>query len=190
MPNAAGGSSGSAGDAQSESYSQLTGLKVIFDSIDLDQSGTLSRSELEAVLKKIGEEEDERTLGRLLDAFTQSDEEITFKKFVTEITRPRKRNAAGNAALFLLLIVLPFLYHFVVSLPFMFLALDVVNPSPNGTNASAFDASVQLGEGGPYGRGGTLMQTSIIMLLYQASRSFANALIGWSGLWGPCRTRA
>ena len=181
MPNAAGGSSGSAGDAQSESYSQLTGLKVIFDSIDLDQSGTLSRSELEAVLKKIGEEEDERTLGRLLDAFTQSDEEITFKKFVTEITRPRKRNAAGNAALFLLLIVLPFLYHFVVSLPFMFLALDVVNPSPNGTNASAFDASVQLGEGGPYGRGGTLMQTSIIMLFYQASRSFANALIGWSG---------
>lgn len=187
MPNAAGGSSGSAGDAQSESYSQLTGLKVIFDSIDLDQSGTLSRSELEAVLKKIGEEEDERTLGRLLDAFTQSDEEITFKKFVTEITRPRKRNAAGNAALFLLLIVLPFLYHFVVSLPFMFLALDG-EPVAQRHQCECFRRQRAAG------RGWALWtrrhpDANEYHHAFVPGLSFIRQCPHWV-VWGPCRTRA
>ena len=168
---------------QKECMRRLAALRVIFDFVDGDQSGGITGQELTDVLEKIGEIE----LGDagLPPTLIEGTAHLTFDEFVGEMTRPRKRNFAGNLALLLILVVLPFLYHFVVILPFLFIALEVTGSlPPDTTNSSSFDAEVQLMEGGPYGRGGTLMETSIILLGYQLARSVANGVTGWYGVGG------
>ena len=163
-------------------------LRFIFDCMDTDGGGTLEWEELAAALESFGEMpsathlRDSRKKAPSADTTVDGESDaVTFAQFVQVMIATRKRTCVGKVSIFLLLFVLPTLYSMSTRLPFIFLALEVTRPFNTTADPSA-------GAPGGYGRGGTLLQVSLLLGGYQTCRALANGIIGASSVTDPFRT--
>ena len=138
-------------DADAEAF-----LEEVFCRVDRDNSGDVTKHELEDVLCRLGDRDTAAELAKLLPDETA----ITQEQLAAAIFAPRKRNVRETFCLFLVMWLMPAAYSACMRLPFICLALEIIIT-----------------------RGGSLGQVGLLLGVYQACRVTANGCIGAYG--GP-----
>ena len=129
-------------------------LKEVFNRLDEDSSGEVTKNALENALNELYDSETAAGLTKLLP----NEMKITQEQLATAIFSPRKRDFKEKLCLFLIMWVMPAAYSACTRLPFICVALEIVNV-----------------------RGGTLDQVGLVLGGYQTCRAIANGIIGACG---------